>query len=180
MCCRCLVSKISLCAQIESTRNSRFAPSGSRGLMLGEIFGMSAGLAMVEHVLFRFFAVRANLVSPFFPFVMENAGLVGVDAPSTIGLGRLAIEAPGVLRGPILGVFLADIRGVSWPPSRTAVSILARAGRSRDASGRVRSSIMAGGSIVSLKFGEGCMRISEAGVAGVAPCPLVCAIIAGD
>jgi hypothetical protein len=60
------------------------------------------------------------------------------------------------------------------------VSSLARAGRSKDASGRVKSSIMADGSMVSLKLGEGCMRISEAGVAGVAPCPLTCAIIAGD
>lgn len=34
--------------------------------------------------------------------------------------------------------------------------------------------------MVSLKLGEGCMRISEAGVAGVAPCPLICAIMAGD
>lgn len=85
--------------------------------MLGEIFGMSAGLARVEHVLFRFFAVRANLDSIFFPFVMETAGLVGVVVGSSIGLGLLAIAAPGVLRGPILGVFLADMRGVPWSAS---------------------------------------------------------------
>ena len=110
----CIVCQ--LATFVEIIIDSRFAPSGRRGFMLGEIFGMSAGLAMVEHVLFRFFAVRANLESPFFPFVMENAGLVGVDA-SIMGLGLLPIDAPGVLRGPILGVFRAAMRGVSWSPS---------------------------------------------------------------
>jgi hypothetical protein len=126
--------------------------------MLGEIFGMSAGLTRVEHVLFRFFGLRASLASVFLPFVMENAGLVGVDAASIIGLGLPAMDAPGVLSGPILGVFRADIRGVSCSPSRMAVSSLANEGRSKDASGSVRSSIMGGGSWVSLKLGDGWMR----------------------
>jgi hypothetical protein len=146
--------------------------------MLGEIFGIRAGLIRVEHVLFLFFALRATLGSRGFPFVMENAGLVGVVAGSIIGLGFPEKAAPGVLSGPILGVFRAAIRGV---PSAlwTNVSSLSRAGRSSDGSGRVRSSIISGASIVSLKFGEGWIRINEAGVAGVDPWPFS-AIIAGD
>jgi hypothetical protein len=136
--------------------------------MLGEIFGLSAGLTRVEHVLFLFFALRANLGSPFFPFVMEKAGLVGVDITSSMGLGLPAMAAPGVLSGPILGVLRAAIRDVS-SPSQMIVSNLDRAGRSNDASGRVKSSITGGASTVSLKLGEGWIRIREAGVAGVAP-----------
>jgi hypothetical protein len=86
---------------------------------------------------------------------MENAGLVGVIEGSSIGLGLPAMAEPGVLNGPILGVLRADIRGVSCPSSRMAVSNLARAGRSKDASGRVKSSIMGGASLLSLKLGDG-------------------------
>jgi hypothetical protein len=136
-------------------RDSRIPPSGNRGFMLGEIFGIRAGLTRVEHVLFLFFALRANFESPFFPFVIEKAGLVGVIAGSIIGLNLPAMAAPGVLRGPILGVFRADIRGVSCSPSRITVSSVSRAGRSKDGSGRVRSSIISDVSRVSLKFGEG-------------------------
>jgi hypothetical protein len=116
---------------------------------------MSAGLIRVEHVLFRFFGLRASFASPFFPFVMENAGLVGVIEGSSIGLGLPAMAEPGVLNGPILGVLRADMRGVSCPSSRVAVSNLARAGRSKDASGRVKSSIMGGASLLLLKLGDG-------------------------
>jgi hypothetical protein len=122
--------------------------------MLGEIFGIRAGLIRVEHVLFLFFTFRTNFGSRGFPFVVENAGLVGVVAGSIIGLGFPEKAEPGVLSGPILGVFRADIRGVC-SPSCTNVSSLSRAGRSSDGSGRVRSSIISGVSIVSLKFGEG-------------------------
>lgn len=79
--------------------------------MLGEIFGLSAGLTSVEHVLFLFFAFLANLGSLFLVFVVENAGLVGVEAASIMGLRDMA--APGVLSGFSFGVFLADRRGVS-------------------------------------------------------------------
>ena len=81
--------------------------------MLGEIFGLRAGLTRVEHVLFRFFVLRASFRSIFFPFVMEKAGLVGVDAESIIGLGPPDMDAPGVLSAPNLGVFRAARRGVS-------------------------------------------------------------------
>jgi hypothetical protein len=81
--------------------------------MLGEIFGLRAGLTRVEQVLFLFFALRAIFGSGFFPFVMEKAGLVGVDMGSIIGLGLLDMDAPGVLSAPNLGVFRAARRGVS-------------------------------------------------------------------
>lgn len=48
------------------------------------------------------------------------------------------------------------------------VSSLSRVDRSNEASGRVKSSIIGGASRESLKLGDGCMRIKEAGVAGVA------------
>ena len=88
-------------------------PSGRRGLMLGDIFGLKAGLTRVEQVLFLFFALRANFGSPFFPFVMEKAGLVGVDMGSIIGLGLPDMAAPGVLSAPSFGVLRALSRGVS-------------------------------------------------------------------
>lgn len=81
--------------------------------MLGEIFGLKAGLTRVEQVLFLFFALRTSFGSGFLPFVMEKAGLVGVDMASIMGLGLLEKEAPGVLSAPSLGVFRAANRGVS-------------------------------------------------------------------
>jgi hypothetical protein len=135
--------------------------------MLGENFGLRAGLMWAEHVLFLFFVLRANFGSPFFPFVIEKAGLVGVDMGSIMGLGPPDMAAPGVLRGPILGVFRADMRGVSSPSIMT-VSSGARGSRSNDGSGRVKASIIGGASILSLKLGDGCIRIREAGVAGEA------------
>jgi hypothetical protein len=151
--------------------------------MLGEIFGLKAGLMSVEQELFRFFDVRASFESILLPFSMGNAGLVGVVTLSIIGLGRPDMEAPGVWSAASLGVFRAAIRGVSWSSTRTAVSSLDSAGRSNEGSGRVKSSIMGGPSRESPKFGEGWMRINEAGVAGVAgppPWPFIWAIMAGD
>lgn len=88
-------------------------PSGSSGLILGEIFGLSAGLTRVELVLFLFLGLRASLGSSFLPLVIVKAGLVGVDIASIIGLGLPDKTAPGVLSGLSFGVFLADKRGVS-------------------------------------------------------------------
>jgi hypothetical protein len=147
--------------------NLLLSPLGSRGFILGEIFGLSAGLTRVEHVLFLFFALRANLGSLFFPLVTEKAGLIGVEAASIMGLLPV-MAAPAVLSGLSFGVFRADKRGVS-SPSWIAVSSLSSAGRSNEASGKVKSSIMGGASTVSLKLGDGWIRIKEAGVAGVAP-----------
>lgn len=80
--------------------------------MLGEILGLSAGLTRFELVLFLFFGFRASLGSSFLPLVMLNAGLVGVDMPSIMGLGRPESAPPGVLRGFSFGVF-RDARGAS-------------------------------------------------------------------
>jgi len=102
---------ISLIGFMGKSLNLPLPPSGSKGFMLGEIFGLSAGLTSVEHVLFLFFAFLANLGSLFLVFVVENAGLVGVEAASIMGL--LDKAAPGVLSGLSFGVFLADRRGVS-------------------------------------------------------------------
>ena len=96
--------------------NLLLPPSGSRGLMLGEILGLSAGLTRFELTLFRFLGLRAIFAS-LLPLVMVNAGLVGVDIGSSIGLGRPDIEAPGVLNGFNFGVFRAAMRGVSTSTS---------------------------------------------------------------
>ena len=145
-------------------QNLPLQPSGSRGLIIGDIFGLNAGLTRFELTLFRFFGLRANFGS-FLLLVMENAGLVGAEAESSNGLGLLA---PGVLNGPNFGVFRADIRGVVESPSTIPVWILESTGRSREASGSVKSSSKGCTSKSPLKVGEGCMRIREAGVAGVA------------
>jgi hypothetical protein len=99
---------------------------------------------------------------------------------SSIGLGLADMEAPGVLRGFNFGVFRADRRGVSPSSFRIAVSNLDRPGLSREASGRVRSSSIGGASWEPLKSGEGCIRIRDAGVAGVPFWLLRWAIIAGE
>jgi hypothetical protein len=139
--------------------------------MLGDILGRRAGLTRLELTLFRFLRLRPSLGSDFFPEVMENAGLLGVDMASSIGLGLFERLAPGVLSGPSLGVLRADIRGVSASSSssRKAVSNLDRAGLSKEASGSARSSRTGGTPDGPSNRGEGWMRISEAGVAGVAP-----------
>ena len=111
--------------------------------MLGDILGRRAGLTRFELTLFLFFGFRASFGS-LLPLLMEKAGLVGVDMASIIGLGLLDMDAPGVLRGFSFGVFRADIRSVSSSSFRITVSSLGSPGRSREASGRVRSSSMGG------------------------------------
>jgi hypothetical protein len=69
--------------------------------MLGEIetFGLSAGLTRVELTLFLFFGLRTSFKSGFLPFVRENAGLVGVEQGSIMGLGLPDSGAEGVQLG---------------------------------------------------------------------------------
>lgn len=83
--------------------------------MLGEIFGLSAGLTRFELTLFLFFELRLDFGSPLLLVPDANAGLVGDETALSIGLGLpdCAKEADGVLSGPNLGVFRADSRGVS-------------------------------------------------------------------
>ncbi len=99
--------------------------------MLGEIFGLSAGLTRVELTLFLFFGLRADFES-FLPFITEMTGLAGIELGSIIGLGLSDMLAPGVLCGFSFGVFREDVD----------VLILDSIGLSKDASGRVRSSSM--------------------------------------
>lgn len=101
---------------------------------------------------------------------------------SSMGLGRPDMAAPGVLKGFSLGVFRADKRGVplSSSSSRIAVSDLDKLGLSRDASGRVSSSSIGGACSEPLKSGDGCMRMREAGVAGVLLWLLRWAMTAGE
>lgn len=147
--------------------------------MLGEILGIKAGLTRCELTLFRFLGLRTSFVS-FLPEVIEKAGLVGVDMASSMGLGRPDMDAPGVLRGLSFGVFRAHKRGVSPSASRIAVSDLDKLGLSSEASGRVRSSSTGGACSDPLKSGDGCMRMSEAGVAGVLLWLLRWAMTAGE
>lgn len=154
-------------------------PSGSKGFMLGEILGINAGLTRWELTLFLFLGLRASFASLLL-LVIEKAGLVGVDMASSMGLGRLDMVAPGVLKGFSLGVFRADRRGVPLSSSRIAVSDLDKLGLSRDASGRVRSSSIGSACSEPLKSGDGCMRMREAGVAGVLLWLLRWAMTAGE
>ena len=155
------------------------SPAASIGRILGEILGLNAGLTRLELTLPLFFALRP-FISIFFPEVIENAGLVGVDMASSIGLGLFDMVAPGVPSGPNLGVLRAAMRGVSCSPSWKAVSSLDSDGLdSSEASGRARSSNMGWTLAEASNCGEGYMRMSEAGVAGVVPWPF-CATKAGE
>jgi hypothetical protein len=142
-CCLLRLLQVRLYLDIQAVRYLLLPPSGSSGFMLGEILGLRAGLTRFELTLFLFFGFRAILRS-LLPLVMEKAGLVGVDMPSIIGLGLPDMDAPGVLRGFNFGVFRADIRAMSPSSFRTAVSTLDSCGRSREASGKVRSSSIGG------------------------------------
>jgi hypothetical protein len=92
-------------------------PSGSNGLMLGDILGRRAGLTIVEVTLFRFLDRRADLGSIFLLVPGKKAGLVGEDMALSMGLGLGfpdCADAPeGVDSGPSLGVFRAASLGVS-------------------------------------------------------------------
>lgn len=178
-CCQLPLLQIRLDSKSDTEGYLPLPPSGSKGFMLGEILGLNAGLTRLELTLFLFLGLRASFGS-FLPLVIEKAGLVGVDMASSIGLGLADMEAPGVLRGFNLGVFRADIREASPSPFRIAVSILDSPGLSSDASGRVRSSSIGGASWEPLTSGEGCIRMRDAGVAGVPFWLLRWAIMAGE
>ena len=160
--------------------------SGSSGLILGDIFGLNAGLTSADDVmLFLFFVLRPGFASTLLPIPVANAGLIGDAAALSIGLcfPYKAAPAEGVLNGVNLGVFRADRRGVSWSPSSKLVSSCGSGGLSNEAAGRARSSNMGGTSGAGAKLGDGWMRINDAGVAGATPCGdclFRCASIAGE
>lgn len=86
-------------------------PSGSNGLILGDIFGRKAGLTWTELVLFRFLLGRPV---GFESIRLLNADPVGEAIALSSGLGMTELDAlvSGALVGPSLGVFFADSVGV--------------------------------------------------------------------
>lgn len=88
-------------------------PSGSKGLILGDILGRNAGLTCTELVLFRFLLAR--------PVGFESIRLLATDpvgeaSALNCGLGMMEPEAlvRGALVAPNRDNFLADKVGVVW------------------------------------------------------------------
>lgn len=104
--------------------------------MLGEIFGLNAGLTSCDPVLFRFFeprpapleSGRLGAVEPVGDAIALKAGDVSAE---------LTAPADGVLSGPSFGVLRGFIRGVACS-SVGVVSSLARVGRPAAGSGRAK------------------------------------------
>ena len=100
-------------------------PSGNSGLMLGEIRGRRAGLAVVEVVLFLFFPVRiVGFVSGRLP--VGTVPLRGEARAPRAGLGKTEAVA-------VVGVLVRGLRvervGVAWRSAlATVVSMLGRFG----------------------------------------------------
>lgn len=122
------------------------AVAGSIGRIEGEIFGRRAGetRAEDEDMLERFLAVRPPRESDLRTGLIE--AVVGEVMALVTGVGREVfwperVAEPGVLSGPSLGVFRAEMRGVEQS-SLVAVSMRSRIGREESAgSGRLNSSI---------------------------------------
>lgn len=113
-CHRRRLNRVSIASIAVRTLNGYSQPSGSNGLMLGEILGRRAGLTRVEVTLFRFLDGRTDLESIFL-VPGKNAGLVGEEIALSMGLGFPdCADAPeGVESGPSFGVFRAVSLGVS-------------------------------------------------------------------
>jgi hypothetical protein len=157
-------------------------PSGSKGLMLGEILGLNAGLTRVEEVLLLFFAPLPPRGSSLLAFAGLDT-VVGEAIGPTAGLcmPESATAAEGELSGPSLGVFLAETLGVETS-SEIVDSVRDIEGcEVSAASGSVSSSSIGvapdgwlcrpvpcrfGDMLLTLKLGD-CSRISDAGVAGI-------------
>ena len=155
-------------------------PSGSKGLMLGEILGRRAGLTCTELWLLRFFG---SLL-----FSLESTRLmapVPVGVAISWGLGSAEVFAViGALAGPFLSVFRAPMVGVDLSLFAVAVLIGFRTGllvvfaESGTSMSSMICSISASASAVcSFKLDVGrlmpptlpaCLRIfiNDAGVAG--------------
>ena len=111
----------------EERRGENLPPSGSKGLMLGDILGRNAGLTCTELLLVLFFPPR--------PPVRGSPRLVGptpfgdVTAP-WLGLGKVdPVAEAGALMGAIFGVLRADMVGVVSSSLASAVRNGANAGR---------------------------------------------------
>jgi hypothetical protein len=105
--------------------------------MLGEIFGLKAGLTSVEDELCRFLLPRP----PFCSALLGVVGLVGEANALVLGLCSpdRATTADGELRGPSFGVLRAATLGVTTSSGPRDVPPLT-GGRESAASGRLRSS----------------------------------------
>lgn len=164
-------------AAINCEKERPLPPSGSKGLMLGEILGRRAGLTCTEVWLLRFFG---SLL-----FNRESARLMApaLEGEATSwGLGSAEVFAViGALAGPYLAAFRALVVGVKFA---SAVLIGVRAGFLVvfAGSGKTMSSIICSMSasaraVCSFKLDVGrlmpftfpaCLRIfiNDAGVAG--------------
>jgi hypothetical protein len=145
----------------------------TKGLILGEILGLIAGLTSAELTLFLFFELRPILGSSFLAAPKRTAGLVGDDTALSMGLGLpdMATPAEGVLKGFSLGVFREDVCEFAPSSSLTTISVRDGGGLSNEGSGSVRSSKAGIFSARSAKLGDCCKRINDAGVAGPPPWP---------
>lgn len=111
--CRCfgVYSRFEVISQYSAGYVNYSPPSGNNGFILGDIFGLNAGLTCTELVLFRFLLPR--------PVGFDSIRLLATDpvgeaSALNCGLGIIELEALviGALVGPNLGVFLADNVGV--------------------------------------------------------------------
>ena len=160
-------------------REGDVLPSGNSGLMLGEMRGRRAGLAVVDVVLFLFFPVRiVGFVSGRLP--VGTVPLRGEARAPRAGLGKTEAVA-------VVGVLVRGLRvervGVAWRSAlATVVSMFGRFGfREELGSRRGMSSMIcsisasarevASARVWLVEEEEGLavgfwMRIREAGVAG--------------
>lgn len=134
--------------------------------MLGEILGLSAGLARVVLTLFLFFTPRLFLGSALLPLPKAKAGLVGEATALSIGLGLpvCAANPEGVLIGVNLGVLRACI---CVTVDSLALSIAVSRGdvRGSEGPGSNKSSSNVSSSPTA-KLGDRWRCINDAGVAG--------------
>lgn len=136
-------NNVSACSLIDLMQNIDIPPSGSRGLMLGEILGRNAGLTWTELLFVLFLPPR--------PLARASPRLLCSDPfgePMGFKLGLVKEEpvaVTGALVGPILGVFRADIVGVVSSSCASEVRNGVKAGRFEDVldvSGEVMVSIV--------------------------------------
>lgn len=127
-------------------------PSGRSGLMLGLILGRKAGLTMeLLDRLARFLWVRPlgsdfgrEPVAGLMLEVMGDVTALASGVLRAVVLLEIAAD-PGVLSGPSLGVFLAEIRGVASPDKSGSILLEGVAA----ASGKIKSSIL---ELLDIKF----------------------------
>jgi hypothetical protein len=147
--------------------DSNSPPSGSKGLMLGEILGRRAGLTSALFMMLPRFLLRV-LGSGFLALTKPAlSGELSVVSEATIVKATMTPLEPGVLMGPSFGVFRETERSaglISGLVGDAAASGSARGGR--DGSMDKGGGAAAMATFAPLDFG---IFISEAGVAGLCP-----------